>query len=375
MFRRWFLPAMAVALLGFGVAHALYIQKPEPESPSPVPPPTTPFGDTVAGAGIVEPNNQASTTSIISIGSQLSGVVNKVSVCIGQTVAAGDLLFDLDRRATEADVKVKQAQVVQAQQSLRELELQPRPETVPPSEALVVAAEATSRQQKDEYDRTKVAFAKGAATPENLVSAEQAYYNGLAQLAQAKANLLLLKAGAWEADKTVARAAVDTAKAQVDQDNTTLELLQVRAPVDGTILQINIRPGEYVSTSGSQALIMMGNLAPLHVRVNVDEEDIPRLKLDGPARAKIRGDVTQEEIPMSFVRIEPYVVPKVSLTGLNAERVDTRVVQVIYAIDPSHKMVKEKKVLVGQLVDVFINARQSLQSNLPRIATPTAYDR
>ena len=237
---------------------------------------------------------------------------------------------------------------------------------MPPSEALVKAAEATSRQQKDEYERTKNAFAKGAASPENLVSAEQAYYNGLAQLAQAKANLLLLKAGAWEADKDVAQAAVDTAKAQVEQDKTTLAMLQVRAPVDGTILQVNIRPGEYVATSGSQALVAMGNLSPFHVRVNVDEEDIPRLKLAGPARAKIRGDVTQEEIPMSFVRVEPYVVPKVSLTGLNAERVDTRVVQVIYAIDPGHKTVKEKKVLIGQLVDVFIDARPTLQSESSR---------
>ena len=170
MFRRWLLPGLAVAFLGFGVAHALYIQKPEVESPPPVPPPSTPFGDTVAGAGIVEPNNEASTTSAISIGSQLSGVVTKVPVHIGQTVAAGDLLFELDKRATEADLKVKQAQVVQAQQSLRELELQPRAETVPPSEALVKAAEATSRQQKDEYDRTKKAFTTGAASPESLVS-------------------------------------------------------------------------------------------------------------------------------------------------------------------------------------------------------------
>jgi HlyD family secretion protein len=131
----------------------------------------------------------------------------------------------------------------------------------------------------------------------------------------------------------------------------------VRAPIDGTILQVNIRPGEYVATSASQALIMMGNLAPLHVRVNVDEEDIPRLKLTGPARAKIRGDIAQEEIPMYFVRVEPYVVPKTSLTGLNTERVDTRVVQLVYAINADHKLVKEKKVLVGQLVDVFIDAR------------------
>lgn len=351
------MPVIAVVLLAFGAAHALYIQRKEPETPPPVPPPTTPFGDTVAGAGIIEPNNEASTTSAISIGSQLSGVVTKVAVRIGQTVSAGDLLFELDKRATLADLRVKQAQVVQAEKSLRELELQPRAETVPPSEALVKAAEATSRQQKDEYERTKKEFAKGAATQEALVTAEETYNNGLAQLAQAKANLLLLKAGAWEADKAVARAAVDTAKAQVEQDKTTLELSEVRAPIDGAILQVNIRPGEYIPVAVTQALILMGNLAPLHCRVNVDEEDIPRLKLNGSARAKIRGDVAQEAIPMYFVRIEPYVIPKVSLTGLNTERVDTRVVQLIYAVNPDHKLVKEKKVLVGQLVDVFIDAR------------------
>ncbi|HXY36434.1 MAG TPA: efflux RND transporter periplasmic adaptor subunit [Planctomycetaceae bacterium] len=360
MFRRWILPAIAVVLLMFGAAHAIYIQRKEPETPPPVPPPTTPFGDTVAGAGMIEPNNEASTTSAISIGSQLSGVVAKVAVRIGQTVSAGDLLFELDKRATMADLKVKQAQVVQAEKSLRELELQPRPETVPPSEALVNAAEATMRQDKDVYERTKTEFAKGAVTAETLVTAEETYKNAVAQLANAKANLVLLKAGAWEADKAVAQAAVDTAKAQVEQDKTTLELSDVRAPVDGTILQVNIRPGEYVSISGSQALVTMGNLAPLHCRVNVDEEDIPRLKLNGPARAKIRGDVAQEEIPMYFVRTEPYVIPKVSLTGLNTERVDTRVVQLIYAINPDNKLVKEKKVLVGQLVDVFIDARPSL---------------
>lgn len=362
MFRRWILPMIAVVLLGFGFAHAIYVQKPQPESPPPVPPPTTPFGDTVAGQGMVEPNNEASTTSAISIGSQLSGVVTKVAVRIGQTVTAGDLLFELDKRTTEADLRVRQAQVLQAQKSLRELELQPRAETVPPSEALVKAAEATSRQQKDLYDRTKREFAKGATTEEALITAEETYNNGLAQLAQAKANLLLLKAGAWDADKAVAQATVDTAQAQVEQDKTTLAMLQVRAPVDGTILQVNIRPGEYVSISGSQALITMGNLAPLHVRVSVDEEDIPRLKLSGSARAKVRGDVAQAEVPMYFVRIEPYIVPKVSLTGLNTERVDTRVVQLIYAINPDNKLVKEKKVLVGQLVDVFIDARPSLTS-------------
>ncbi len=127
--------------------------------------------------------------------------------------------------------------------------------------------------------------------------------------------------------------------------------------MDGTILQVNVRPGEYVSTTGTQSLILMGNLRPLHLRVNVDEEDIPRLKLFAPARAKIRGDAGQKEVPLTFVRLEPFVVPKTSLTGVNTERVDTRVVQVIFAVDSENRMVREKKILVGQLVDVFIDSR------------------
>jgi hypothetical protein len=91
--------------------------------------------------------------------------------------------------------------------------------------------------------------------------------------------------------------------------------------------------------------------------INIDEEDLPRLKLDATARAKIRGDIRQEEVPLTFVRREPCVVPKASLTGANVERVDTRVVQVIYAIDPNQRLVQEKKLLVGQLVDVFIEAQ------------------
>jgi hypothetical protein len=103
---------------------------------------------------------------------------------------------------------------------------------------------------------------------------------------------------------------------------------------------------------------MMGSLRPLHVRVNIDEEDIPRLRLGIPASAKLRGDARQEEIPMTFVRLEPYVMPKTSLTGTNIERVDTRVVQLVYALDAGHELVRARKVLVGQLVDVFIDTRE-----------------
>lgn len=352
-----FLPALAGSLLAFAVAYAVYTQQPNPEGPPPMPPPTTPFGDTVAGAGMVEPSTESSGTSNIAVGSQLAGVVTKVLVRIGQTVKAGDPLFELDKSQTEADLRVRTASLAVAKAQLHKLRLEPRPEEVPASEAQVAAAAATLREKQDVRDRNALIVGKGAVSPEDMVASEQALRTARAQLALAKANLALLKAGAWEPDKAIAAANAELARAQVEQAKTTLALLEVRAPVDGTVLQVNVRPGEYVSTFGGQSLILMGSLLPLHVRVNVDEEDIPRLKLDAPARAVVRGDVRQESIPMRFVRLEPYVVPKTSLTGSNVERVDTRVAQLIYAMDPENELVQCKKVLVGQLVDVFIDTR------------------
>ncbi len=90
MFRKYVLPLIAGGLVVFAVAHALSIQRREAETPPPVPPPVSPFGDTVAGAGMVEPSTEASGTSTISVGSQLAGVITKVCVSVGQEVKAGD---------------------------------------------------------------------------------------------------------------------------------------------------------------------------------------------------------------------------------------------------------------------------------------------
>jgi hypothetical protein len=66
---------------------------------------------------------------------------------------------------------------------------------------------------------------------------------------------------------------------------------------------------------------------------------------------------TDYRIPLSFVRIEPYVVPKKALTGENTERVDTRVLQIIYRFDPPGF-----PVYAGQQVDVFIQRDEARDS-------------
>jgi hypothetical protein len=88
----------------------------------------------------------------------------------------------------------------------------------------------------------------------------------------------------------------------------------------------------------------------LHVRADIDEYDIPRFVPEAQARATLKGQ-PDISFPLRFVRVEPYVVPKKSLTGDNTERVDVRVLQVIYAIDT-----QGKRLFVGQQLDVFVEA-------------------
>jgi HlyD family secretion protein len=132
---------------------------------------------------------------------------------------------------------------------------------------------------------------------------------------------------------------------QADIDRTV-----VNAPITGEILQCKVRLGEYAQAGQlAQPLILMGATEPLNVRADVDEQDAWRVKAGAPAVASVRGD-SAHRYALRFVRFEPYVIPKKNLTGDSTERVDTRVLQVIFALE------KNAPVYAGQQLDVFIDA-------------------
>ena len=111
----------------------------------------------------------------------------------------------------------------------------------------------------------------------------------------------------------------------------------------------------------STPLIVLGKLDPLHVRVDIDEADVGRYQSSARAFASLRGQA-QTRIPLTFVRIEPYVVPKRSLSGATGERVDTRVLRVIYALP-----LNTKHAYPGQQVDVFIESAPSGSAQISEV--------
>ncbi len=350
MLIKYVLPVIALGLLIFAVNHVIATRPVEQKVEPPVTPASSPFANTVAGAGIVE----AQTENIV-VGTTTPGLVTEVLVGVGQKVQAGDRLFKLDDRQLQADLLVRKAAVQAAEADLVRLQSQPRREQIPIWKATVAEAEAQAASAADELRRAEELTSGGrrVLSDQELVARRNAHNTAKARVAKAKADLDLQMAGAWQYDLDISKAAVDQAKAQVAAAEREVERLTIRALVDGEVLQVNLQPGEYMAAPSSEAPIVIGNVEQLHVRVDIDEQDIPRFVPNAPAWAVLKGNIRQK-YKLTFVRVEPYVVPKRSLTGDNTERVDTRVLQVIYSLGP-----EGKPLYVGQQLDIYIDASVS----------------
>jgi HlyD family secretion protein len=312
-FARQILPALA--LIGLAIAvWLILVGLPDRSTAEPAEQPPKAVGDLagkarVAGAGIVEPASE-----IIDIGSALSGLVTDVRVRPGDRVGKGDVLFTVDARAAQASLSQSNAAIGEARAAIAEAS----------------AAQKTARQQLALY---RALTDPAAVSRSEVIRAEGEDAAATTRLSLARARLSLAQAAAAAA-------------------RTEIERLVVRAPIAGEILAVNIRSGEYVSTMGgnSTPFIQMGETNPLHVRVDIDENEVSRLAIGEPAIVSPRG-AAELHVKATFVRAEPQVVPKRSLTNSAAERVDVRVLQLIYALPPSEAF------RVGQQIDAFIPAK------------------
>jgi multidrug efflux pump subunit AcrA (membrane-fusion protein) len=309
-------------------------------------PAQSPFLNQIAGSGLVEAN-----TENISLGTPVSGVVTEVNVMQGDKVKRGEVLFRLDDRDLEAQKKVMQAQLDSAKQKLQKLRLAPRPEDIPPAQAKVDELKAAVADAKSQYDRAMELNGTQAMAQEEVIRRQHALESAKAQLAAADATLAELKAGTWKPDLKIAEADVENAQSNLDAVLMNIERTIVRSPIDGSVMQKNVRLGEFAAAGMNETpLMILGNIEPLYVRVDIDENDAWRVVGHPDAVGELRGN-RDYQAHLKFVRIEPYMIPKKSLTGDTTERVDTRVLQIIYSLAGANI-----PIFAGQQMDVFIDA-------------------
>lgn len=285
-----------LALAGLVAAAALVLRfragLTEPVLPPPITPPAKPAAAAIAASGLVEARRENT-----GVGVPVAGLVTRVHVKVWDRVTAGDPLLQLDDRDLRAALLTQRA--------------------------AVAVAEAQWAKTRPPAARAEILHASGAVPDDDLDTRRHEVAVAAAQLA--------------------------AARAAVAQTEALLERLTVRAPIAGTILQVNLRAGEFASLTAPVPPLVLGDIDEIQVRADVDEQLAPRVRPGQSAVGYVKGD-TEHPIPMTFVRIEPFVVPKRSLTGAPTERVDTRVLQVIFrfANDPA------RPVYVGQQMDLYI---------------------
>ena len=186
----------------------------------PVPPPMaepsrSPFKNSVAATGIIE-----ATKENVRIGTSKAGLVQKVFVAVGSNVKVGDPLFQLDDRESRARLETAKSELEVLKRTLE-------------TEKVLLA------DLSDQYERA-------AKLEKERVSSEEETTRKRFAVEQSKTRIAKI-----EAD-------IDAAGKQIQQSQTELDVLTIRAPRDGNVLQVNIREGEYASTQTAEPLMILG---------------------------------------------------------------------------------------------------------------------
>jgi HlyD family secretion protein len=312
-FSRIILPVLA--LIGI-IGSAIYIGRSQPNTQLTNPeltPPTTPEAQrksgSVAGSGVIEPSGE-----IVDIATHVPGIVARVFVEPGAQVAAGQPLLEIDSRDARAAITEAAARLDSAR-------------------AGVAAAATSLKVAENQYALYRNVNDERAVSRQEVIARRGTTEDARAQLG-------------------VAQAQVRQTQAQLFQARVELDRRTVRAPRVMQVLQVLTRAGEYAGTAGNDIVLMkLGVTQPMHVRIDVDENEIERVALGQPAIISPKGNAKQQ-VRAAFVRAEPLIVPKRSLTNSATERVDVRVLQLIYALPAGNN-----QFFVGQQVDGFAPAK------------------
>ena len=321
-------------------------------------PATSPYDSAIFANGIIE-SNQASGENV-NINPEVSGPVTRVLVHDGQQVSAGTVLFTIDNSVQKATTEQLRLQSEAALVLLQELQAEPRKETLAIAQAQVEQAQANLKVAQDQYDKRRASYDIDAQSisKDVLDTAKDAVTQAVSALEVARTQYELTKAGAWSYDIANQEKQYEALKQSYKSANALLLKYSVKAPVAGVVLAVNAALGSYVSSQGAydsytqqfDPLVVMG--APqdyLAVRCFVDEILVARLPSSWHIRAQMSIRGTDTKIPLEFVRVQPYVSPKIELSNERQEQVDLRVLPVIFRFEK-----KDAPVYPGQLVDVYI---------------------
>jgi HlyD family secretion protein len=352
------------ALSAFGIvagtAAAYLFSLTKPPLPPVFNPASDPYVSGIYTEGMVE--SVQTSGENINVYPEVPGTVKEILVAEGQQVKKGAPLLLIDPSIQKATTEQQKSAAEAAHAMLEELRAEPRKETLDVNEAQVVAAQAALKNAQDELKKQQAAYEidPRSVSKDALDDAINAEAMAQANLEVAQKQRDLTKAGAWVFDVRNQERTYNALEKSYLSSNALLSKYTLRAPTDGVVLSISTIVGAYVSpqgaydsyTQGMDPVMLLGTPQDdLEVRCYVDEILVPKLPPLTSVRAQMTIRGSNISIPLHYVRVQPYVSPKIELSDERQELVDVRVLPIIFKIEKP----KDVNLYPGELVDVYIS--------------------
>jgi multidrug resistance efflux pump len=218
------------------------------------------------------------------------GVIARLLVERGDRVAAGQALLHIDCGQRQANVAANQALADQAAAMAMTVAQGSRKEQIAAANAVVVSASAAVQEAGDRLAQARGLIGAGFVSRRELASRENGYVQAQAALAEAQAHAAVLAAGPRDSERAGANAAARAARSETNAAAALAQQCILTSPIDGQVLQIMRREGEFSGASQGLPLIIVGNLETRIVRAEIGERDAAKVTEGQVADIWIEGE-------------------------------------------------------------------------------------
>jgi len=255
--------AIAIVVAGAG-AYALFSGLSKPTQP----PAQTAVRSHVAAEGKIEamPGFDVDVAS-----GELNGKVKRILVREGDSVAAGQLVAELENEDARARVTAAERELAVARSKLRELEAGARKQEIAQAAAALAGATAEAEEAGQQVQRFRELRAKGMVAQSALDERERMFRVAQAKTREADERKRLLEEGPRRETVTLYQDQVKSAQAGLEYSRKLVEKTLVRAPISGTVIKRYLDEGEGVTPE--IAILAIADLNRIWVNAEVDETD------------------------------------------------------------------------------------------------------
>ncbi len=224
----------------------------------------------------------------VDLNASISGVIKDIMVKEGDSLSQGQVVAEISRNDLLAQRERDAMALLKAEAQLADLLSGFRSQEIEEAEANVGVALATFKKSSDDLQSREVLFAEGAISREELERNRLSVEVDKNRMKAAEAKLSILQSGNRPEMITAAKAEVERSRAVLKATEAMLEDLRIKSSLNGTVIQKNYEPGEYVMVGA--AVLTVADLTNLWIKVYIPTDDLPAVKLNQKVRFTVSGE-------------------------------------------------------------------------------------